>query len=140
MHDAIGIIYHSMVSSPPSLCFFQNPPSMSSTSIAFSQVVCVPPTRPTHSDHSAGDGQPNLNLNNQYLCQLQHNRPTNKQPIYQKTTDSQEPFDSRSPNNLVSPPTATFLISHLKQHQNGRRPEISNEKPVLDENKKYYVR
>ena len=31
-----------------------------------SQVVCVPPKRPTHSDHSAGDDQPNLNLTNHF--------------------------------------------------------------------------
>ena len=77
---------------------------------------------------------------------LEHNRPNLKPTNPSKNSWSREAFDplSRSPHYLVSSVSSTtittFLIPHLKQHQNGRRPEISNEKPVLDENKKYYVR
>ena len=135
----IGIIYHSIESSPTIFTMYE-------FDIDIISPGCQRSTHETHSLWPFGRWWPTQPESQQPIFMSILAQPSKQQTtnLPKKTTDSQEPFDTLSPNNLVSSPspttTSTFLISHLKQHQNGRRPEISNEKPVLDENKKYYVR
>ena len=137
-----GIIYHSSVSS---ITIFSQSTSTSSTATLFSQVVCLPPTRPTHSDYSAGDGHHNLNISNHYLYQLQHNRPNNKKPnsIDYMQLNRCQPYTNKQPiyqkelifKNHLTLSLLMILFRHHRQQQPHFKSLTSNSIKTVDAQK-----